>query len=145
MKILFMTKLVFLFFFSMKSTYQLGSTSIAGHEALNGSSLRLPKLPGAPRDCINGSKPMNKITNRQGISREREWKIYDIPEYLSIDWKMRSGINLWRSSNSWNVLAKDNDKTNIPYGLSDWEQSSSPVKAPVRRWRLLMSRRATLQ
>jgi len=39
-------------------TYQLGSTSIAGHEALNGSSLRPPKLDGAPRGCINGS--MNK-------------------------------------------------------------------------------------
>ncbi len=49
-------------------TYQLGSTSIAGHEALNGSSLRPPKVDeGAPRGCINGS--INK-QNIGFISRE---------------------------------------------------------------------------
>jgi len=47
-------------------TYQLGSTSIAGHEALKGSSLRLPKFDGAPRGCINGS--INK--NHTGVSQE---------------------------------------------------------------------------
>ena len=40
---------------SKHSTYQLGSTSIAGQDARNGSSLRLPKVEGTPRDCINGS------------------------------------------------------------------------------------------
>jgi len=48
------------------NTYQLGSTSIAGHEALNGSSLRLPKFDGAPRGCINGS--INK--KHTGVSQE---------------------------------------------------------------------------
>ncbi len=47
-------------------THQLGSTSIAGHEALKGSSLRLPKLDGAPRGCINGS--INKKDT--GVSQE---------------------------------------------------------------------------
>jgi hypothetical protein len=39
---------------------------MAGQEALNGSSLRLPKLDGVPRDCINGS--MNKKDT--GVSQE---------------------------------------------------------------------------
>lgn len=36
-------------------TYQLGSTSIAGQDALSGSSFRLPKFEGAVRACINVS------------------------------------------------------------------------------------------
>jgi hypothetical protein len=47
-------------------TYQLGSTSIAGHDALKGSSLRLPKLDGTPRGCINGSIKKNDA----GVSQE---------------------------------------------------------------------------
>ena len=47
-------------------TYQLGSTSMAGHDALSGSSLRPPKLDGAPRDCIKGSRNEND----PGVSQE---------------------------------------------------------------------------
>ena len=54
-------------------TYQLGSTSIAGHEALNGSSLRPPKLDGAPRGCINGS--MNKQKKKVPFYLRREYSI----------------------------------------------------------------------
>jgi len=50
---------------AMLSTYQLGSTSIAGHDALKGSSFRFPKLDCAPRGCINGSIKINT-----GVSQE---------------------------------------------------------------------------
>ncbi len=90
-------------------TYQLGSTSIAGHEALKGSSLRLPKLDGAPRGCINGSIKVQRMqqvflkriltfskrvmrkkkecSNQVNVSRDR---------HVDIEYFLLVSIGLWR-------------------------------------------------
>ena len=98
--------------------YQLGSTSIAGQDARNGSSLRPANVDDAPRGCINGS--MNKTLQR----------MFDLWEIF---------ISLTKKSCKVGCLRREWFDRYVRY----WEDKFSSVEIEIRRWRWRRSRRVS--